>query len=405
MAVTINPNILPSGNAKPAKYPEVAFVQATDVAGNGFKGTGFAIGKRWLLTAQHVVYDEPVFDGFAKRIAVAPGYDSKNINPPYTFADKVYCFTQVDPDGDGFISSGDGEKSTLSGAELDIALIRTEKPILKPGSSGLKLQSPFSGSSNAGVLGFFNGALKASSGSATKDSSDNTVFYDRMSIQSGMSGGPVFTREGVVSLVSTSLFGASLDAHITWITKAIKGDTQRGSRSLISRSHPDAQPNAVLVVSNGEQLPADSLERFVQASEVESLGSLGRLKAFRSKKDIVDSITGLPVPLQVTTDDIYNAGFSFSRDYLNSPIKGDGITLLDANERLVSRIIDDSAIFDKSGMHVFGNKTLEKDISGKAIIVVSDATKGYQSVGDSVYYYKGSFGQDFFSSINQQALS
>jgi V8-like Glu-specific endopeptidase len=405
MAVTINPNTLPSGNAKPAKYPEVALVQATDVAGNGFNGTGFAIGKRWLLTASHVVYDEPVFDGLAKSILVAPGYDFKNINPPYTFADKVIYFTQVDPDRDGFIFSGDGEKSTLSGAELDIALIRTEKPILKPGSSGLKLQV-LSDSSKAGVLGYSNGTqLKASSGSATKDSIDNTVFYDRMRLEPGMSGGPVFTREGVVSLVSTALFGASLDAHMKWITKAIKGDTQRGRRSPISRSHPDAQPNAALVISNGERLPADSLERFVQASEVESLGSLGKLKAFRSQKDIVDSITGLPVPQQVATDDINNIGVPFSREYLQSPIKGDGITLLAANERLVSRIIDDSAIFDKSGIHVFGNKTLEKDVSGKAIIVVSDATPGFQGIRDSVYFYKGSLGQDLFSSIDKQTLS
>lgn len=72
MSVTINPKRLSSGNAKPARYPEVALVVATDGAGNGFRGSDFAIGKRWLLTAAHVVYDKPEFDGLAQSIEVSP---------------------------------------------------------------------------------------------------------------------------------------------------------------------------------------------------------------------------------------------------------------------------------------------------------------------------------------------
>jgi len=407
MAVTINPNKLPSGSAKPAKYPEVALVETTDGRGNFFRGSGFAIGKRWLLTASHVVYDKRVFGGLAKSIVVAPGFNPRKDSPPFSFANRVYYFPQADPDGDGLISPGDGKRRTLSGAELDIALIRTEKPILKPGSSGLKLKSPFSGSSKAGVLGYEGktSRLKASTGRAIKDRIDNTVFYDRMRIQSGMSGGPVYTREGVVSLVSTAVFGASLDAHKNWITNKIRGSAQSGSRSISGRSHSDAQPNAARVISSGEQLPADGLDRFVQVSDAEPLRSLGKLKAFRLQEDIVDSITGLPVPQQVATDDIDSTGVSFSRGYFKAPINGDDITFLSAKGRHVSRIIGNAAIFDKSGMHIFGNKKLAADVNGKAIVVISDDTPGFQSFADRVYLYKGSFGNDLFSSLIQQTLA
>jgi hypothetical protein len=226
-----------------------------------------------------------------------------------------------------------------------------------------------------------------------------------MRIQPGKSGGPVFTSEGVVSLVSTAVFGASLDAHKNWITNKIKGSDQSGNKSLSGRSHSHAQPNAARAISNGEQLPPDGLERFVQVSDAESLRSLGKLKAFRSQEDIVDSITGLPVPQQVATDDIDSTGVSFSRGYFKAPINGDDITLLSAKGRHVSRVIGDTAIFDKSGMHIFGNKNLAADVNGKAIVVVSDNTPGFQSFADRVYLYKGSFGNDLFSSLGQQTLA
>lgn len=267
----------------------------------------------------------------------------------------------------------------LSGAELDIALIRTEKPLLMHGSSGLKLNTPLSGSSKAGVLGYGNKArLKASTGIATNDRIDKTVFYDGLRIQWGMSGGPVFTG---------------------------KGDTQRGSRSLVSRSHADAQLNAALVIGHGERLPADNLERFVQASDVEPLRSLGRLGAFRSQKDILDSITGLPVSRQDAGDDIGSTGVAFSRGYVKAPIRGEDLTLLSANERQVSGVIADTSIFDTSGIHVFGNKRLESSAKGKAIVVVSDDTPGYQSFADLISLYKGSFGQDLVSSSSQEAIA
>ncbi|TVS06113.1 MAG: hypothetical protein EA413_05280 [Cyanobium sp. PLM2.Bin73] len=397
MGTRVNPRNLNPSNVKPGDFPAVALITATGRGGNGLTGSGFAIGRRWLLTASHVVYNKAVLGGLARNLAVYPSYNPNRKKNNVTFADKLYYFSQVDPDGDGFIASGDGKKRTLSGAEIDIALIRTKRPILNSGESGFELKSPFQGKSRAGVLGYGYEATRhgprliGSTGRAIKSSVDNTVFYKNLNIKSGMSGGPVFTRDGVVSPVSTASFGASLDAHIPWIEKAIKGGGRRRGRSIDSQTRSESFQDTDQGQKGDDRITLNARNQRVNIGNLARRRSLADLKAFRSRDDIVDQLTGLPLIQRSLPDDTGFAGRGeFPRiQYTINQFESDNITLLSAKRKHVSRLVGDMGVFQNEGVHIFAKQQLSGVTNGKALIIISDATPGYQRSADRVFLHRG----------------
>lgn len=214
----------------------VAYIVAT-WGNQTYTSSGVLVGRNDVLTASHAIFDETL-GGLADEVKVYFSYDPDDTNPDfYTPADYDY-FDNYDPDNDGLLYAGDRNPSTLAGSELDIALLSLDE------AAGdiygwFDIDYDFT-SGSVGVYGFpgtYDSNLTYDSGHASLNRFDNYVDTRNLEINSGNSGGPVFTGSGdtvsVVGLVSTSIAAVSVTAHETWLTANLEAND-----SLIETSSP-----------------------------------------------------------------------------------------------------------------------------------------------------------------------
>lgn len=212
-----------------------------------YVSSGVLVGRNDVLTASHAIYAAEL-GGLADEIKIYFSYDPDESNPTYyTPANQSY-YDDFDPDNDGLIYSGDNRAFSLGGAERDIALLSLSEAVGDTyGWFGINYSFT---SGTVGVLGFpgaYNNNLTYDSAFASKDLIDNYVDTRNLEINSGNSGGPIFTGSGdnvsVVGVVSTSAAAASVTAHEAWLTS-----TMASNDSYIETANPpviDASANAI----------------------------------------------------------------------------------------------------------------------------------------------------------------
>jgi|GEM_PF-7063637 len=215
----------------------VAFIVST-WGNRSYSSSGVLVGRNDVLTASHAIYDASL-GGLADEVKIYFSYDPDDANPAsYSPANYTY-YDDFDPDNDGLIYSGDNSSFTLGGAERDIALLTLSEAAGDTyGWFGINYN--FS-SGTVGLLGFpgrYDNNLTYDSGYAYKDFIDNYVDTSFLEVNSGNSGGPVFTGSGtsvnVVAVVSTSAAAASVTAHEAWLTSTIASND-----SYIQTTTPD----------------------------------------------------------------------------------------------------------------------------------------------------------------------
>ncbi|WP_395172603.1 trypsin-like serine protease [Roseibium alexandrii] len=215
-----------SFEANDDSYPgqAVAFIVAT-WGSQSFVSSGVLVGRNDVLTASHSIYDTTL-GGLADEVKIYFSYDPDEPNPTFYTPAYYNYYTDFDPDNDGLIYSGDNQAFTLGGAEKDIALLSLSEAAGDIyGWFGINYS--YTGG-NVSVLGFpgrYDNNLTFDSGYAYKDVVDNYVDTGFLEINSGNSGGPIFTGSGsdvsVVGIVSTSAAAASVTGHENWLTSNI----------------------------------------------------------------------------------------------------------------------------------------------------------------------------------------
>ncbi len=215
-----------SYEANDDSYPgqAVAFIVAT-WGSQSFVSSGVLVGRNDVLTASHSIYDTAL-GGLADEVKIYFSYDPDDSNPTFYTPAYYNYYTDFDPDNDGLIYSGDNRAFTLGGAEKDIALLSLSEAAGDIyGWFGINYS--YTGG-NVSVLGFpgrYGNNLTFDSGYAYKDAVDNYVDTSFLEINSGNSGGPIFTGSGndvsVVGIVSTSAAAASVAGHESWLTSNI----------------------------------------------------------------------------------------------------------------------------------------------------------------------------------------
>lgn len=215
-----------SFEANDDSYPgqAVAFIVAT-WGSQSFVSSGVLVGRNDVLTASHSIYDTTL-GGLADEVKIYFSYDPDESNPTFYTPAYYNYYTDFDPDNDGLIYSGDNQAFTLGGAEKDIALLSLSEAAGDIyGWFGINYS--YTGG-NVSVLGFpgrYDNNLTFDSGYAYKDVVDNYVDTGFLEINSGNSGGPIFTGSGndvsVVGIVSTSAAAASVAGHENWLTSNI----------------------------------------------------------------------------------------------------------------------------------------------------------------------------------------
>lgn len=205
----------------------VAFIVST-WGSQSYVSSGVLVGRNDVLTASHAIYDAAL-GGLADQVKVYFSYDPDDANPAFFTPANYTYYDDFDPDNDGLIYSGDNSAFTLGGAERDIALL-TLSEAAGDTYGWFGINYSFS-SGTVGVLGFpgrYGNNLTYDSGYAYKDFLDNYVDTSFLEINSGNSGGPIFTGSGdtvsVVAVVSTSAAAASVTAHQAWLTSTISSN-------------------------------------------------------------------------------------------------------------------------------------------------------------------------------------
>lgn len=202
----------------------VAFIVST-WGSQSFSSSGILIGRNDVLTASHAIYDATM-GGLADDIKIYFSYDPDSTNDPYySVANQTY-YDDFDPDNDGLIYNGDNNGFTLSGAEKDIALLTLSQAAGDIyGWFGIDFSFNSGHVSILGHPGKYNNSLTFDSGNASKDLIDNYIDISSLEVNSGNSGGPIYSGSGndvsVVGVVSTGVAAASVSAHQSWLTETI----------------------------------------------------------------------------------------------------------------------------------------------------------------------------------------
>ncbi|MGY4329365.1 Ca2+-binding RTX toxin-like protein [Bradyrhizobium sp. LB7.2] len=229
-------------------YPAVARIYVwfsyddyqADVASNfttfhGATGSGVFIGGNDFLTASHVVYDV-INNRIPYRIEVVPGYDSNYpasgaAEAPYGVlrADSVAYFNNVDPNHDGNFLSGDNASGTLSGSEIDVAVIDVSIINSAATPAPMRMDTSFSSGSLrlTGYPASANGNPMEELVSASRSGVDNSYLVSG-TLGPGSSGGPAWGYVSgvatVFGVVSTTAAVAGLAAHANWIADYVRLD-------------------------------------------------------------------------------------------------------------------------------------------------------------------------------------
>ncbi|MEI6162357.1 MAG: trypsin-like peptidase domain-containing protein [Roseococcus sp.] len=196
-------------------------------------GTGFLVGRNDVVTASHVVYSAS-FGRLADRIEVAFSYDPSEPTPAWISPVLTQFYRDFDPNRDARISSGDQQRGSLAGAELDVALLSLN--IAAGDWNGWFGMDSNSQGGSVAVIGHpsvYGNRMMFDAGTAIKDPVDN-VFNIRpdLEINGGNSGGPVYVGNyNAVGVVSTAIAAAALTDHFSWLIPSISindGELTRG---------------------------------------------------------------------------------------------------------------------------------------------------------------------------------
>jgi V8-like Glu-specific endopeptidase len=208
-------------------YPASCTVYIKCTWGNQtFVGSGFLVGKNDILTASHVIYRQNL-GGLADSIVIFPSYDpdepfTESISPV-----KIQYYPDFDPEGDGLILSGDFNRNTAVGAEIDIALLSLGKDIgSRYGWYGIDYSF---GGGNVSVIGYpsvHRNQPWFDSGNIVRSTVDG-IFNVKtdLEINPGNSGGPIYYDYGngpyAVGIVSTKIAATEIGAHEFWLRDAL----------------------------------------------------------------------------------------------------------------------------------------------------------------------------------------
>ena len=209
-------------------YNTVAFIEALFPNGRTATGSGVMVGPNDVLTASHVVYSA-LDGGVATSVKVIAGYDPFPFDQPYGefFGSYVNYHLGFDPDGDGFIASGNNGPG-LSDAEVDFALVSLDHA-LGDSTGWMGIDANFSGgfANVTGYPGIYGYNPINDSGFVGEDPVDFIFRTGFLEINPGNSGGPIWhSLNGtpyVVSVVSTGAFGPQLSGSnystlLGWMT-------------------------------------------------------------------------------------------------------------------------------------------------------------------------------------------
>lgn len=203
-------------------YSAIVYIEATYLAsGHTYSGSGVIVGENDVLTASHVVYEADE-GGVADIITITPGKDG--FSDPYgSFEYDLVNYFEVDNDSDGYIYAYE--------SEYDIAILGLNEKIGDL-TGWFSLDESFDAGNYhlTGYPGIYNDATGARMtddyGYVTGYSSYDLLDIDSLEVNSGNSGGPVWTFEDgsptVAGIVSTGAWAVDIGAQYTtlsnWIT-------------------------------------------------------------------------------------------------------------------------------------------------------------------------------------------
>ncbi len=243
MSYEINDDIFP--------YSAITFITSRWGSYLG-TGTGFIVGKKDVLTAAHVIYDSSK-GGLADEILIYPSYDPEDVFSEFYSPVLYNYYDSFDPDGDGYILSGDKNSVLQSGTEIDIAHLRvTENLESKYGSFGIDTNFLGGEILAAGYPGKFGYKPTADIGNVTKDLVDDYFSFTSLELNSGNSGGPIFYDDGrgpyAIGIVSTESAILSLSGQKTWLDKNLE------QSSFLHQSPYITISSNVSHISEGQQI-------------------------------------------------------------------------------------------------------------------------------------------------------
>jgi Ca2+-binding RTX toxin-like protein len=203
-------------------FSTVCYIEVTWKNGSRSTGSGVIVGKNDVLTAAHVIYDANK-GGFASIVTIYPGYDSAPIEQPIGSYNSrlMSAYTNFDPNSDGYIASGDLNSSTRSGAEIDLAIIGTDRRIGIDGGVMWLDPTNLGGNYNiSGYPGYYNNNPMQATGFAQPDPVDWYIDIGAFEIHPGNSGGPIWYWDSihgfVAGVVSTGTAAGQVAGSEVW---------------------------------------------------------------------------------------------------------------------------------------------------------------------------------------------
>ena len=204
----------------------VCYIEATFANGATYSGSGILVGPNDVLTAAHLVYDNAL--GAAVQVRVVPGFDASPTETPYGVltAGSWNYFSNFDPDGDGFLYTGNGGPGLVD-SELDFAVIGLNSAV-GDATGWMTLNPSFAGGAVnlSGYSSFYGRNPMNDIGTVNLYAGDSSYNISALEVHPGNSGGPIwYSSNGVnyvVGVVSTGAaaagVGGTYQVLLDWLT-------------------------------------------------------------------------------------------------------------------------------------------------------------------------------------------